>query len=284
MVRKETESQDRKAKWEAYDKFLATCAGSSSESEIAIFGNEKLELSYVFKDFGKEINRFHKEIAKVSLSLFLVTWVDEERQGSALEISLVSDFLESKLLQLKSLQDFASADRVSILEEIRCFQEWSIPKREEIALLYVVFTSWLSKKTFGYVLSVQDQDRSVSQNRQVPFAQYIRIINHLDLRERILAKMFYLGGSRGLEEVLSVKIEDIDFKKKCIHLEETVAYPKHLFEDIKEHIQDRKKGFLFAGKDGERISHTTSFRALKKVVEDLKLDPEFTFRELTKNI
>ena len=60
--------------------------------------------------------------------------------------------------------------------------------------------------------------------------------------------------------------------------------PDHLLEDIKRYIEGRKKGFVFMGRDGERISHTTPFRALKTVAAELKLDTEFTFRELTKNV
>lgn len=71
----------------------------------------------------------------------------------------------------------------------------------------------------------------------------------MDLREQILTKMFYLGGSRALEEVLSVKIEQIDFSRFLIHFSEDISYPQHLFESIKKYIQDRKKGFVFAGKE-----------------------------------
>ena len=106
----------------------------------------------------------------------------------------------------------------------------------------------------------------------------------MDLREQILAQMFYLGGNRALEEVLSVKIEDIDFSRSLVHFSTDVAYPRHLFEDIKKYIQNRKKGYVFVGKDQERVSTTTPFRSLKKIASELGLDPEFTFKDFTKNI
>jgi integrase len=248
-------------------------------------GNSKLELSYVFKDFHKQVDAFKEEIARESIAVFIATWADIARKDTAYgveHLKMMCDLIERKLLPLVVLRDFARVDLSSLLENIRSFEEWTISKREEIILLFTSFVFWLSKETFGYVPEAVDPDRVVSQKRQVSFKTYIDILERLDLRERILAKMFYLGGSRGLEEVLSVKIEDVDFKKNSIRFAEEVSYPRHLFEDIKKYIQDRKKGYLFVGKEGERISHTTPFRALKKIAVDLKLDPDFTFKELTK--
>ena len=93
-----------------------------------------------------------------------------------------------------------------------------------------------------------------------------------------------LGGHRALEEVLSVKIEAIDFSRSLIHFSDDVPYPQHLFEDMKKYIQGRKKGYVFVGKENERVSTTTPFRALKKVASESGLDPEFTFKDFTKNI
>ena len=270
-----------------YDKLIETCLCSGSEKNAAMLGNTKLELSYVFKDFHKQVDAFKGKIACIPIAIFIAMWADHIRKDKAYgveHLKMICDLVEKKLMPLVELRNFAKLDFSAILENIRSFEEWTISKREDAILLYTSFASWLSKETFGYIPEAVDLDRITSQKRQVPFETYINIISHLDLRERILAKMFYLGGNRGLEEVLSVKIEDIDSKKRLVHLEEEVSYPRHLFDDIDDYIEGRKKGYVFMGRDGERISHTTSFRALKKVVSDLKLDPEFTFRELTKNI
>jgi integrase len=142
----------------------------------------------------------------------------------------------------------------------------------------------MSKETFGYIPEAKDLDRIATQRRLIPYETYIEMISRMDPREQILAKLFYLGGPRALEEVISLKIEDIDFTRSLIHFPEAVSYPRHLLEDIKNYVECRKKGFVFMGRDGDRISHTTPFRALKTVVTELKLDPEFTFKDLTRNI
>ncbi len=285
MAYKETEVRAKER--EAYSKLVETCLCSDSEEKIAQLGCLQLETSYVLKDFRKQVDAFINDIRKLPLSVFIAMWASDATKGKksrAEDLASMSDLIEAKLISLTSLEKFTQLDPGVIIDNIRCFDEWTLNKREESVLLYSSFVSWLSKETFNYIPLAKDIDHIATQKRFIPFATYIKILSHLDLRERIIAKMFYLGGSRALEEVLSVKIEDIDFSKGCIHLFEEVFYPRHLFEDIKRHIQDRKKGYVFIGKEGERISHTTSFRAFKKVVSELNLDPEFTFKELTKNI
>ena len=270
---------------QAYDKLVETCLCSGSEESFAKLGCLKLELSYMFKDFRKQLEAFKEQISQIPISVFIATWADISRDDKTYGVEhmkIMCDLIEEKFLPLVSLKDFMKLNISSILDDIRCLEKWTISKREEVVLLYSSFLSWLAKETFGCISEPSDPDRIVSQGRQVSFKTYIDLLERLDLRERILTKIFYLGGNRGEEEVLSMKIEDIDFKKRRIPMFEEISYPRHLFEDIKKHIQDRKKGYLFMGKDGGRISHTTPFRALKKVVADLKLDPELTFKNLTK--
>ena len=270
---------------QAYDRLVEACLCLGSEEAVAKLGNLKLELSYVFKDFYKQLEAFKEKISQVPVSVFIAKWADVTREDKVYgveHLKMMCDLIDEKLLPLVSLSAISKLDFSSILASIRCFEKWSISKREEAVLLYSSFISWLAKETFNYVPEAMDPDRMVSQKRQVSFKTYIDILERLGLRERILAKMFYLGGARNLEEVLSVKIEDINLKKERIQFSEEVYYPRHLFEDIKKYKNDRKIGYLFEGKEGERISHTTPFRALKKVVADLKLDPEFTFKDLTK--
>lgn len=284
MAHKSVNSQSKER--EAYSNLVNAYLCSGSENAIAKLSGLKLELSSVIKDFDKKLTAFQDEIFQVPLSVFIAVWADEvlaDKGSGGKHLALMSDLLKAKLLSLGTLKDFAKEDN-SLIDEIRCYKEWSIEKREDIASFFVSFVSWLVKKTFSLVKEAKDGDRLASQKRQVSFDVYVKILSSLDLRERILAKLFYLGGNRGLEEVLSIRIEDVDLKKQKIRLSEEVFYPKHLFEDVLEYIQDRKKGFLFLGKEGERIAHTTPFRALKKVVSELNLDPDFTFRELTKNI
>ena len=269
----------------AYDKLVELCLGPDSEKAEKILHSKKSELSGFFKEFYGHRRAFYESIEKLSITVFIAAWADSIRQDKGYSVDrlrMMSDLVERKFLLITSLRDFAKQDLAVVLDDIRCYKEWTIDKREEVIVLYLSFVSWLSKETFGYVSEGVDADRVAAEKRQVSFKVYTDLLDRLDLRERILAKIFYLGGSRGLEEVLSLKIEDVDFRKKKIRFPEEVSYRRHLFEDIKEYIQTRKKGYVFTGKGEDRISHTTSFRALKKVTTELKLAPDFTFKDLTK--
>lgn len=285
MARKVLKSGSNES--QAYEQLLEACLSLGPEQDLSKFDLLKSDVSHLSRNLHEQVDSFKQKISKIPLSAFVILWADSLVENQASEVQHLKkmyELIEAKLLPLGSLAAFARLDPSAIIEKIRCYSGWTISKREEFVPLYTAFAIWLSKETFGFVPESVDLDRLASQKRQVPFETYIKIVSSLDLREQILAKIFYLGGARGLEEVLSVKIEDIDFKKACIYLSEDVSYPRHLFVDIESYIQDRKKGYLFLGKEGERISHTTPFRALKKIVSDLKLDPEFTFREFTKNI
>ncbi len=240
------------------------------------------------------IEDFKESIAKVPVSSLVLSWGEVLANAKKFQkhrLEMFRDLIEAELLPLltdkkqsETLKNLAMQDPSLIIDRIRSFRNWSVHMREDYVHLYRDFSEWMSNETFGYVPIAKDHDRSATLSRLILFDIYVDMLSRLGLREQILAKIFYLGGPRALEDVLSLKIEDIDFSKSLIYFPEPVSYPRHLFEDIRNYIEGRKKGFVFIGRDGNRISHTTPFRALKSVIIELKLDPELTFKDLTRNI
>ena len=287
-------SQERSEEKEAYEQLLKSCLSidlQQDEKKLSVLTSDFAKSS---QDLQQQVAAFKEGIAGSPLSAMVLLWgerVSNDKIFGKNYLKIMRDLVETGLLPLAlnkkkatTLQDLSSQDPSHIIDEIRCHQDWSISRREDAVLLYTAFAKWLSVETCGYVSEAKDVDRIAAQKRAIAFETYLKVLSHLDLREQILAKMFYLGGQRALEEVLSVKIEDVDFSRSLIHFSEDVSYPRHLFEDIKRYIRDRKKGYVFAGKEDERVSTTTPFRALKRVAAKLGLDPEFTFKEFTKNI
>jgi hypothetical protein len=280
---------------QAFDQLLKSCLFIDSHQNGKKLSILRENFANLSQDFHSQVAAFQDKISKAPLSALILLWGElmcNDKMFGQRYLRMMCDLVETGLLPLVSskkktetLQDLSSQDPSLIIERIRCYQDWSIRKREDYVLLYKAFSEWLSKESFGYVLEAKDLDRIATQKRLIPFDAYIEILNQMDLREQILAKIFYLGGHKTLEEVLSLKIEDIDFNRFSIHFSEDVSYPCHLFEDIKNYIEGRKKGFIFIGRDGgERISHTTPFRALKNVASELDLDSGFTFKDLTRNV
>ena len=292
MVRKNT--QDHSEERQTLDLLLKSCLSIDSDQNEKKLFSLRADFSKFSQDLHKQVAAFKDIIARAPLSSFVILWgelISKDKIFGKRYLCMMRELVEAKLLALTSekkktvfIRDVALQDPALVIERIRCHKDWPISKREDFVLLYKTFSEWLSQETFGYVSQAKDLDRLASEKRRIPFESYIDMLSHMDLREQILTKMFYLGGQRPLEEVLSVRVEDIDFSHSRIHFSEDVFYPRHLFEDIKRFIQSRKKGYVFIGKEGERISTTTPFRSLKKVVSELGLDPEFTFKEFTKNV
>ena len=291
-VHKETSAH--KEERQAYDQLLKTCLSldpRQDEEKLSILRTNFVKYS---QDFQSQVALFQNNIAQLPLSALILLWgalMRGDKMFGERYLGMMRDLVEtgfvpliSKTKKVETLQDLSLQDPTFIIDGIRCYKDWSLHKRENYVILYKAFSEWMSKETFGYIPEAKDLDRIATQKREVPFETYIEMISRMDLRERILAKLFYLGGPRALEEVISLKIEDVDFSRSVIHFPEDVTFPRHLLEDIKNYVEGRKKGFVFMGRDGERISHTTPFRALKTVVTELKLDPEFTFKDLTRNI
>lgn len=278
---------------QAYDQLLQSCLSIDSQQDEKKLSILRADFAKFSQDLHSQVAAFQDNIAKAPLSALILLWGEQMRNDKMFGkryLGMMRDLVETGLLSLTdkkktvTLQAFSLEDPSLVIERIRCYKEWSIHKREDYVLLYKAFSEWLSKESFGYVHEAKNLDRIATEKRLISFETYIEILSRMDLREQILAKMFYLGGHRALEEVLSLKIEDIDFTRSLIHFPEGISYPRHLFDDIKHYIEGRKKGFVFMGRDGERISTSTPFRALKKVVSELGLDPEFTFKEFTQNI
>jgi len=288
MVRKDTPEERQ-----AYDQLLKACLSLDSAQDEKKLSTLRTNFAKLSQDLHRQVAIFQDKIANTPLSSLILLWAEVIRNDQVFGkryLAMMRELIEAGLLPLASknktvtLRDLSLQDPSFIIDRIRCYKPWVLHKREDHVLLYKTFSEWLSKESFGYISEAKDFDRVVTQRRQVPFETYIEMLSRMDPRERILAKLFYLGGPRALEEVISLKIEDVNFAESLIHCPEGVSYPRHLIEDIKSYIEGRTKGFVFMGRDGERISHTTPFRALKTVVSELKLDPEFTFKDLTRNI
>lgn len=115
----------------------------------------------------------------------------------------------------------------------------------------------------------------------MPFEKYIHLLSNLSPRERIFAKLYYLGGTRILDDILNIKIEKIDFIKNQIHFDDySVYYSRHVLNDLSKYIGSRKKGFVFINRHGDRINHTVPYRSLKLAAAKLGFSSDFTFKDL----
>ncbi|MBS0654698.1 MAG: site-specific integrase, partial [Verrucomicrobia bacterium] len=280
----------------SFNRLLQFCdelkADSDSVSLLA-HGSDMMVLS---EKVDEAISQFQHQISNKPFMALVVSWasdVDAHLASGERLVACILDLIEHGVLPYEdkkshkfiTLSQLQLEDHADVFDAIRSVNEWSVDKQEEYVLIYGQFANKLSELTSGLILEPFDIDRSLTSKRRLPFETYIKILKHLSERERILTKIFYLGGSRSLEEVLSLKIEDIDFTNHTLYIsEEPIVYPKHVFHDLKYFIGRRTKGFVFTGRSGDKIDHTVPYRALKLIISKLDLDPAFTFKDFVKNV
>lgn len=66
---------------------------------------------------------------------------------------------KGELCSLGELQEQGEKYHNKILEGIRCTQEWSIARKEEIVKSYIEFCDYLSQSTLGIIPKAQDPDQ-----------------------------------------------------------------------------------------------------------------------------
>lgn len=280
----------------AFDKLLKWCDQLNPKSTAYSLLDEASELATLSDGVQDAIASFHAQISPLPFVGVTLSWAHEVGAHVAFGeryISCIADLLESHILpsidakshKFLSLGALNLEDHAAIFDAIRSNKNWPVDKQEEYTSIYNQFANWLAEVTYGLTLGPFDTDRSLTSQRRLPFDVYVKILKWLSDREKILAKIFYLGGSRSLEEVLSLKIADIDYKNNALKLsEDSITYPKHVLLDLKDYIGSRSKGYVFIGRTGDKIDHTVPYRALKTVTSKLDLDPAFTFKDFVTNV
>lgn len=276
--------------FQAIESLCLKCTETSDQGNAYRQGDVFARAS---KKVNEVISDFKFEIQEISLASVILLWsqyaLDDRILGSR-NLKMMSELFNSGVIPLEkshkafSLQDLNNLGHEVIIDKLRSFLHWPIQKREEIISLYIEFGSWLSKMTFGYIPHVKDPDKLITAHREFAYDEYVNLISYLPDRERVLCKLFYLGGNRSLEEVLNLKVKDVDFKTSQINFEKySVHYPGHVFQELKHYLAPRKKGHVFLSKQGERVHHTVPYRALKTATTKLNLPTSFTFKDLSKD-
>lgn len=259
----------------------------NSKKDISFLYDEGRDFSEASQSVQMAIESFKERTQKLSLMSLVLHFAKVETKDRTYGmrfLNILGDLIEEKLFPFNlTLQEFSLVDHMMIMNQIRMHDKWFLQKQEDYVTFYVWFVNFLSETTQGMIPITRDMDRHNTLKRKLAFEIYIELISLLPLRERILTKVFYLGGERTLDEVLALEIKHIDFEKEVIHFSEYfVAYPSHLFVDILRYLHGRKKGYVFVSKQGEKISHTVPYRALKVAVQKIGLPPTFTFKDLVK--
>jgi len=293
-------NRESRAEKNAFENLLQACLKIDPSQNKASYLSDGTNFANLSQEVSDKIEEFKHQVSNIPVVALALLWANHfksEENFNYQHIEMMYELLKKKLIFFKNpktnqlpvlsdLKDFQmpGIGHYFVISSIRCYGEWSIEKRESYVSFYTSFFEWISKITFGYIPIPFDPDRELSKGRLLKYDIYIKVINNLLLRERILAKIFYLSCSKNLKKVLSLKISDVKFKECTLKFSEgLVDYPSHLFQDLKEYIGARKTGFIFISREGNQIDATVPYRALKAVINKLDLDKSFTFADFLKS-
>ncbi len=240
-------------------------------------------------EFNTEANQYLAYSKTVAVTSAIRAWMEEtladahwkERYansfGQLYKKNIIPFFSESG--KLVTLEYFEENGHQSILEAIRCVNDWSLLEKEEIVRVYVEFSQSLARQTRGIIPDGFDPDRERVRNKAVKYESFIDFINHLSERDALIAKLLYFGALT-IEEVIALSPKAVNAKTCTIDIGGTsTEYPKHLILDILAYVKKKEKPqkILFANVRGERVERAhlnQSFsRACEKMSKKTKITP-----------
>jgi hypothetical protein len=273
----------------SFDVFLRYCKTKAPNIPLSdsckIIEEQKNRLRDVHKNVIEKIS-------KEPLLASFVVWIKEighippellEGAKMLLEHGFIG--IEDTKGEIWSIQKSRGFDQKKVIEAIRCRHEFSIATRENLVRTYISFIQWLSEITYGYINKLEDPDFHRSAGRVITHQQFIQFLDALTSEKaRLVAKLLYFGGKRTLEEVLSVDLKQVNFKKRQIQFDSApIEYPEHVFSDINALTYGRKTGRLFEGRNKTPLNPKTIFRNFQDAATHLGIGTSFGIKRLTMN-
>lgn len=271
-----------------FDFFLNYCKAKLPSQNIAHSYDAFLAQRKQLQD---ELQKSIGAISEQPLLTAYLAWIKEVALVPNFDLGLAKTLLEKGFIgitdnegQVWTIAKASEFNHQSIVDAIRCRYEWSTEAREGLVMAYTSFIQWLSNVTFGYVSKVEDPDLLRSNARVFPYSMFLKFVSHLKDKDRLVAKLLYFGGTRTVEEVLDLKIEDIDFDNRIIYFNsQPTTYPLHVFADARSIIKERKKGRLFLGRQNAPLNIATIFRNFKDAAIESGVGQNFTPKALIVN-
>ena len=184
-----------------------------------------------------------------------------------------------------TLEDARGFDHSTVLDAIRSQKDITLFTREYLVTTYINFMQWLSNETHGYIERLEDPDLVRARGRAFEYLRFIKFLDALKEKEQLVAKLLYFGGTRFLDEILDLQVENVDFEKKMIQYKnQLVSYPGHVFSDISALIGKKTRGQIFSGRQNAPLNPATIFRNFKEAALKVGLEQSFSPAVLILNV
>ena len=252
-------------------------------------GDEKIDITPVSQDQDKSPKLYSFEQAKSLRDNLIWEELDKTTVDEAVVLWLATLSpktrinYQSGMRKLASfgflnpsitLQAFALVNHNNVLDGIKLVPEWAECSRQARATCYISFTRFLNRRTHGIIPRAIPNRESGSKTffrvyekvktEAMSQAQWVKFFEELEKiapRECLIAKVILQGGKR-VSEVLTLKVDQIDFtrrkiffrqsKTKGLKKETVITYPESIMEKLRAYIGE-KTGFVFISRFGKPI-------------------------------
>lgn len=181
-------------------------------------------------------------------------------------INLLNPFL--------SLQAFALVNHDAIVDKIKQLPYLQETTKQARAALYISFTRFLSRRFPGIFNKATPcregtgktffrvHDKVVTEAMNLAqWTEFFSALQKINPRDCLIAKVTLQGGKR-IREVLSLKVDQIDWerreitfdqsKTRGVKLQTVITYPETIMKALKEYIGERD-GFVFLSSKGNPV-------------------------------
>lgn len=189
-----------------------------------------------------------------------------------------------------TLQQFSLYNMESILDKMKELIKGTESTKQARCACFMSFTRYLARKTQGMIrqavpckehgsITFRKIRNNATTNalNEKEMNSFLKYLMKYSFREYLIAKTI-LQGAKRINEVLSSKINQIDWEKniiffkqsKCNELEKFtyIHYPKFFMEELKTYIKDRPiDDFIFVTSQGKKIDWYHIYRTFLVVSE-----------------
>lgn len=233
-----------------------------------------------------------KELSKMSLQQaslhFLQTLTGHTKRAYAAAFrSIFKLFREFKIFSPEaSLQTLALSNVEFLLDEIRAKLPGSEATKQARAAAFISLTRYLQRATGGLIRAAQpNHEKTRPTFRQmrvtaatqsltkVQWMKFLQALRQTSFRDYLVAKMV-LQGAKRISEVLSARVEQIDWNRSQITFKQLkskeiekftiITYPREFMEELQKYLGDRKEGVIFTTKFGKTLTQAHMYRAFKE--------------------
>ena len=244
----------------------------------------KVGLFFTEQDLKKNKSDFLEELKKTPLKEAVEYWLNNLHPSTKRNYSYyITNLMKQGIIASPTVGHFNCIPHESVVDFIKTIERWSEGFRQLNAACYISLTSYLNRISQGWfrkaIPSALASNKTFFQVRDKCATEaltihewncFIAALSKFNYRDSLIAKAI-LQGAKRVSEVLSLKIDQIDFEKRIIDYTQSktggtirkipITYPQSFISNLKDYIEKtqqirKDKKEVFITREGKQVYRT----------------------------